>query len=210
MANFDPKTTIERLLSEYPSCRELFPDESGCGQMTVEEYSFANGIEIIPFFEEIDRKIAAAQKETAKRAECGQHTADTPAAPATPSRRAPVLTGLLAFTAAVLTVNAVANLWDGLPWLRGILGIRPMLNLPHIPQMLGLLSLAGMAGCLLLLLWRKIGIVILFAGAMLYDILAVALTDGIPYQTFLAAAVCLCLIYKKSESDGKPCREHLR
>ena len=69
MANFDPKTTVERLILKYPSLSKLFAEEAQIidSSLSVEEFCFANSIDVVGFFKKIDEAIAVI--EDARRAE---------------------------------------------------------------------------------------------------------------------------------------------
>ena len=60
---------------------------------------------------------------------------------------------------------------------------------PHIGLLLMLLNAMSAVGCLLLLFWRNVGILALFLGSMLNDILVTALTDNFPISTIIALVV---------------------
>ena len=48
MANFDPKTKIERLVLKHPALASIFKEAAATvdDQLTVEEFCFVNGIDI--------------------------------------------------------------------------------------------------------------------------------------------------------------------
>ena len=224
MANFDPKTTIARFLFRYPTLKPLFEKAAGNvdENLTIEEFCFTNGIDIVSFFQELDTAIAnlrahdeAFEQRIADDRESIKEKIPTPSAnPATEEENKTMrqhnmfVTGLLCFGLLLFAASAIANCFFNLTWLRSILGIKSALYLPHIAQILGVLNLAGAAGCILLLLRKKIGIIVMFAGTMLNDILVVTLTDGIPFATIFAVAVCACLLALKF--DGKPYADYLK
>lgn len=49
MANFDPKTKIERLVLKHPALASIFKEAAATvdDQLTVEEFCFVNGIDFM-------------------------------------------------------------------------------------------------------------------------------------------------------------------
>ena len=105
-----------------------------------------------------------------------------------------VVLGLLVFGVVVYALSAVGNFFAGAGLIRTILGIHPTEAFPHVPQMLSFLNAVSLGGCALLLLWRRMGVVLLLLGAMIYDVLAVALTDSLPTDTILAAIITATIL----------------
>ena len=105
-----------------------------------------------------------------------------------------VVLGLLVFGVVVYALSAVGNFFAGAGLIRAILGIHPTEAFPHVPQMLSFLNAVSLGGCALLLLWRRMGVVLLLLGAMIYDVLAVALTDSLPTDTILAAIITATIL----------------
>lgn len=216
MANFDPKSSVHDFLYRHPSLRTMFEEKASAvddGQ-TVEEFCFANGVDVVAFFRELDDAIDAESREQeaerqelaeARRAAEEKATAEEKPAVAV---HAPAVVALLIAALLLFFASAVANAFPSLSSLRSVLGIRASLNLPHISQILCVMNAASVAGIVLLLLWRKLGIVFLFTGAMLNDILVVALTDGLPVATLVATVICATILYLKI--DGTPYREFFR
>lgn len=226
MANFDPKTKIERLLLKHPSLSRLFADAAPAvdDQLTVEEFCFVNGIDFMEFFKRLDAAVAEADERDRTEREAvesriavGAETvrdkvaADSPATPtavADEGRHDPIVLGLLALGIVFFALSAIGNFFSGAQLVRTILGIRPTDVFPHVPQMLSFLNIVSAGGCVILLLWRKLGIVLLLFGAMIYDVLAVALTDSLPTDTILAAVITLSLI--KIGCNGKKYKDLLK
>lgn len=213
MKNFDPKTKIERLLLKYPSVGVVFSEAAPSvdGSLTVEEFCFANGVDVVSFFNRLDQAIENAEKRAeADRMQVERQIsgdvealrsktkpADRDEQPARKMRHDPVVAGLLAVLSVVFAACAAGNYFPDASFIRTVFGIHSSLSLPLISQMLGLLNVAALVGCVMLLFFRKLGIIIVFAGTMLNDILAVALTDSVPFATLLAAILCLCLMLLK-------------
>ena len=105
-----------------------------------------------------------------------------------------VVLGLLLFGVVVYALRAVGNFFAGAGVIRTVLGIHPTEAFPHVPQMLSFLNVVSLGGCALLLLWRRMGVVFLLLGAMIYDVLAVALTDSLPTDTILACIITSALL----------------
>lgn len=219
MANFDPKTRIERLLLKYPSLRNLFKEAASAvdEQLTVEEFCFANGLDFMEFFRKVDE--AVAEEEARRQQEREQleahiaagnsaveekvgHSAEAPAQ-ASISVRAhdPIVLGLLVLSAVVFALSAVGYIFDGAGFVRTVLGIHPASQFPHISQILSCLNIASLVGSMFLLFWHRFGVVPLLLGALINDTLVVTLTDSIPYQTIIAALVIMALA--KIPVDGK-------
>lgn len=212
MANFDPKTKIERLLLKHPSLRPLFAEAAPTvdDQLSVEEFCFVNGIDFMEFFKRLDTAVAeaderdradreAVESRIADGAEAMRDKVDTATPPAqNPAdgevRHDPIVLGLLVLGIVVFALSAIGNFFSGAQLVRTILGIRPADVFPHVPQMLSFLNVVSLGGCVMLLLWRRLGIVLLLLGAMIYDVLAVALTDSLPIDTILAAIIAVALI----------------
>ena len=222
MANFDPKTRIERLLLKYPSLHTLFTEAAPAvdEQLTVEEFCFANGLDYMDFFrrveEAVSRQEAAAEEErkaveshiaadNEAVAEKLQQNAVAEDQPNASAGHNPVVAGLLAVSAVVFLLSAVGNMFAGAGWVRTILGISQAVQFPHIPQILALLNLLSLLGCVLLLLWRRLGVVSLLMGTLISDLLVVALTDSIPYHTVIAALIIAALV-KLPCADGSTYR----
>ena len=211
MANFDPKTRIERLLLKYPSLHNLFKEAAPAvdEQLTVEEFCFANGLDFMEFFRKVDE---AVKEEDARRQQEREqleahiaagnsaveekvgHSAEAPAQAALSVRsHDPIVLGLLILSAIVFTLSAIAYIFDGADLIRTVLGIHPASQFPHISQILCCLNLASLVGSLFLLLWHRFGVVPLLLGALINDTLVVTLTDSIPYQTIIAVLVIVAL-----------------
>ena len=64
MANFDPKTKIERLVLKHPALASIFKEAATTvdDQLTVEEFCFVNGIDFMDFFRRLDEAVAAAEQ----------------------------------------------------------------------------------------------------------------------------------------------------
>lgn len=64
MANFDPKTKIERLVLKHPALASIFKEAAATvdDQLTVEEFCFVNGIDFMDFFRRLDEAVAAAEQ----------------------------------------------------------------------------------------------------------------------------------------------------
>lgn len=205
MANFDPKTKIERLVLKHPALASIFKEAATTvdDQLTVEEFCFVNGIDFMDFFRRLDEAVAAAEQREAVESRI---SADNDAVeekvgvarqadgmPAGKKHDAVVL-GLLVFGVVVYALSAVGNFFAGAGLIRTILGIHPTEAFPHVPQMLSFLNAVSLGGCALLLLWRRMGVVLLLLGAMIYDVLAVALTDSLPTDTILAAIITATIL----------------
>ena len=205
MANFDPKTTVERLILKYPSLSKLFAEEAQIidSSLSVEEFCFANGIDVVGFFKKIDEAIAVI--EDARRAELQEeekHNASELKAiesnsgtqqsqEQTPSRQRHnpwVATGLCVVAIYYLMVALDYSLHSGSAD-DSIVFVPVVGGFPHIGLLLMLLNAMSAVGCLLLLFWRNVGILALFLGSMLNDILVTALTDNFPISTIIALVV---------------------
>ena len=205
MANFDPKTTVERLILKYPSLSKLFAEEAQIidSSLSVEEFCFANGIDVVGFFKKIDEAIAVI--EDARRAELQEeekHNASELKAiesnsgtqqsqEQTPSRQRHnpwVATGLCVVAIYYLMVVLDYLLHSGSAD-DSIVFVPVVGGFPHIGLLLMLLNAMSAVGCLLLLFWRNVGILALFLGSMLNDILVTALTDNFPISTIIALVV---------------------
>lgn len=205
MANFDPKTTVERLILKYPSLSKLFAEEAQIidSSLSVEEFCFANGIDVVGFFKKIDEAIAVI--EDARRAELQEeekHNASVLKAiesnsgtqqsqEQTPSRQRHnpwVATGLCVVAIYYLMVVLDYSLHSGSA-ADSIVFVPVVGGFPHIGLLLMLLNAMSAVGCLLLLFWRNVGILALFLGSMLSDILVTALTDNFPISTIIALVV---------------------
>lgn len=210
MANFDPKTKIERLVLKHPALASIFKEAAATvdDQLTVEEFCFVNGIDFMDFFRRLDEAVAAAEQRDQEQREAVESriSADNDAVeekvgvarqadgmPAGKKHDAVVL-GLLVFGVVVYALSAVGNFFAGAGLIRTILGIHPTEAFPHVPQMLSFLNAVSLGGCALLLLWRRMGVVLLLLGAMIYDVLAVALTDSLPTDTILAAIITATIL----------------
>lgn len=205
MANFDPKTTVERLILKYPSLSKLFAEEAQIidSSLSVEEFCFANGIDVVGFFKKIDEAIAVI--EDARRAELQEeekHNASElksiesnsgtqQSQEQTPSRQRHnpwVATGLCVVAIYYLMVVLDYSLHSGSAD-DSIVFVPVVGGFPHIGLLLMLLNAMSAVGCLLLLFWRNVGILALFLGSMLSDILVTALTDNFPISTIIALVV---------------------
>lgn len=204
MANFDPKTTVERLILKYPSLSKLFAEEAQIfdSSLSVEEFCFANGIDVVGFFKKIDEAIAVI--EDARRAELQEEKRNASELKSiesnfgtqqsqeqTPSRQRHnpwVATGLCVVAIYYLMVVLDYSLHSGSA-ADSIVFVPVVGGFPHIGLLLMLLNAMSAVGCLLLLFWRNVGILALFLGSMLNDILVTALTDNFPISTIIALVV---------------------
>ena len=205
MANFDPKTTVERLILKYPSLSKLFAEEAQIidSSLSVEEFCFANGIDVVGFFKKIDGAIAVI--EDARRAELQEeekrnaselqlierNSGTQQSQEQTPSRQRHnpwVATGLCVVAIYYLMVVLDYSLHSGSAD-DSIVFVPVVGGFPHIGLLLMLLNAMSAVGCLLLLFWRNVGILALFLGSMLNDILVTALTDNFPISTIIALVV---------------------
>ena len=205
MANFDPKTTVERLILTYPSLSKLFAEEAQIidSSLSVEEFCFANGIDVVGFFKKIDEAIAVI--EDARRAELQEeekrnaselkaiesNSGTQQSQEQTPSRQRHnpwVATGLCVVAIYYLMVVLDYSLHSGSAD-DSIVFVPVVGGFPHIGLLLMLLNAMSAVGCLLLLFWRNVGILALFLGSMLNDILVTALTDNFPISTIIALVV---------------------
>ena len=205
MANFDPKTTVERLILKYPSLSKLFAEEAQIfdSSLSVEEFCFANGIDVVGFFKKIDEAIAVI--EDARRAELQEeekrnaselksierNSGTQQSQEQTPSRQRHnpwVATGLCVVAIYYLMVVLDYSLHSGSAD-DSIVFVPVVGGFPHIGLLLMLLNAMSAVGCLLLLFWRNVGILALFLGSMLNDILVTALTDNFPISTIIALVV---------------------
>ena len=199
MANFDPKTKIERLVLKHPALASIFKEAAATvdDQLTVEEFCFVNGIDFMDFFRRLDEAVAAAEQRDQEQREAVEEKVgvarQADGMPAGKKHDAVVL-GLLVFGVVVYALSAVGNFFAGAGLIRTILGIHPTEAFPHVPQMLSFLNAVSLGGCALLLLWRRMGVVLLLLGAMIYDVLAVALTDSLPTDTILAAIITATIL----------------
>ena len=205
MANFDPKTTVERLILKYPSLSKLFAEEAQIidSSLSVEEFCFANSIDVVGFFKKIDEAIAVI--EDARRAELQEeekrnaselksiesNSGTQQSQEQTPSRQRHnpwVATGLCVVAIYYLMVVLDYSLHSGSAD-DSIVFVPVVGGFPHIGLLLMLLNAMSAVGCLLLLFWRNVGILALFLGSMLNDILVTALTDNFPISTIIALVV---------------------
>lgn len=205
MANFDPKTKIERLVLKHPALASIFKEAATTvdDQLTVEEFCFVNGIDFMDFFRRLDEAVAAAEQreEVESRISADNDAVEEKVGVARQADEMPagkkhdaVVLGLLVFGVVVYALSAVGNFFAGAGLIRTILGIHPTEAFPHVPQMLSFLNAVSLGGCALLLLWRRMGVVLLLLGAMIYDVLAVALTDSLPTDTILAAIITATIL----------------
>lgn len=196
MANFDPKTKIERLVLKHPALASIFKEAATTvdDQLTVEEFCFVNGIDFMDFFRRLDEavesRISADNDAVEEKVGVARQTDEMPAG----KKHDAVVLGLLVFGVVVYALSAVGNFFAGAGLIRTILGIHPTEAFPHVPQMLSFLNAVSLGGCALLLLWRRMGVVLLLLGAMIYDVLAVALTDSLPTDTILAAIITATIL----------------
>ncbi len=205
MANFDPKTKIERLVLKHPALASIFKEAAATvdDQLTVEEFCFVNGIDFMDFFRRLDEAVAAAEQREAveSRISADNDAVEEKVGVARQADEMPagkkhdaVVLGLLVFGVVVYALSAVGNFFAGAGLIRTILGIHPTEAFPHVPQMLSFLNAVSLGGCALLLLWRRMGVVLLLLGAMIYDVLAVVLTDSLPTDTILAAIITATIL----------------
>ena len=205
MANFDPKTKIERLVLKHPALASIFKEAAATvdDQLTVEEFCFVNGIDFMDFFRRLDEaqrdreqreavesRISADNDAVEEKVGVARQADEMPAG----KKHDAVVLGLLVFGVVVYALSAVGNFFAGAGLIRTILGIHPTEAFPHVPQMLSFLNAVSLGGCALLLLWRRMGVVLLLLGAMIYDVLAVALTDSLPTDTILAAIITATIL----------------
>lgn len=196
MANFDPKTKIERLVLKHPALASIFKEAATTvdDQLTVEEFCFVNGIDFMDFFRRLDEavesRISADNDAVEEKVGVARQADGMPAG----KKHDAVVLGLLVFGVVVYALSAVGNFFAGAGLIRTILGIHPTEAFPHVPQMLSFLNAVSLGGCALLLLWRRMGVVLLLLGAMIYDVLAVALTDSLPTDTILAAIITATIL----------------
>ena len=196
MANFDPKTKIERLVLKHPALASIFKEAAATvdDQLTVEEFCFVNGIDFMDFFRRLDEavesRISADNDAVEEKVGVARQSDEMPAG----KKHDAVVLGLLVFGVVVYALSAVGNFFAGAGLIRTILGIHPTEAFPHVPQMLSFLNAVSLGGCALLLLWRRMGVVLLLLGAMIYDVLAVALTDSLPTDTILAAIITATIL----------------
>lgn len=196
MANFDPKTKIERLVLKHPALASIFKEAAATvdDQLTVEEFCFVNGIDFMDFFRRLDEavesRISADNDAVEEKVGVARQADGMPAG----KKHDAVVLGLLVFGVVVYALSAVGNFFAGAGLIRTILGIHPTEAFPHVPQMLSFLNAVSLGGCALLLLWRRMGVVLLLLGAMIYDVLAVALTDSLPTDTILAAIITATIL----------------
>lgn len=125
MANFDPKTKIERLVLKHPALASIFKEAAATvdDQLTVEEFCFVNGIDFMGFFRRLDEAVAAAEQRDQEQREAVESriSADNDAVeekvgvarqademPAGKKHDAVVL-GLLVFGVVVYALSAVGN-----------------------------------------------------------------------------------------------------
>lgn len=210
MANFDPKTKIERLVLKHPALSAIFKEAAATvdDQLTVEEFCFVNGIDFVSFFRRLDEAVADAERRDREQREAvesrisaGNDAVEEKVGVARQGDDMPaekkhdaVVLGLLLFGVVVYALSAVGNFFAGAGVIRTVLGIHPTEAFPHVPQMLSFLNVVSLGGCALLLLWRRMGVVFLLLGAMIYDVLAVALTDSLPTDTILACIITSALL----------------
>lgn len=210
MANFDPKTKIERLVLKHPALSAIFKEAAATvdDQLTVEEFCFVNGIDFVSFFRRLDEAVVDAERRDREQREAvesrisaGNDAVEEKVGVARQGDDMPaekkhdaVVLGLLLFGVVVYALSAVGNFFAGAGVIRTVLGIHPTEAFPHVPQMLSFLNVVSLGGCALLLLWRRMGVVFLLLGAMIYDVLAVALTDSLPTDTVLACIITSALL----------------
>lgn len=210
MANFDPKTKIERLVLKHPALSAIFKEAAATvdDQLTVEEFCFVNGIDFVSFFRRLDEAVVDAERRDREQREAvesrisaGNDAVEEKVGVARQGDDMPaekkhdaVVLGLLLFGVVVYALSAVGNFFAGAGVIRTVLGIHPTEAFPHVPQMLSFLNVVSLGGCALLLLWRRMGVVFLLLGAMIYDVLAVALTDSLPTDTILACIITSALL----------------
>lgn len=210
MANFDPKTKIERLVLKHPALASIFKEAAATvdDQLTVEEFCFVNGIDFVSFFRQLDEAVADVERRDREQREAvesrisaGNDAVEEKVGVARQGDDMPaekkhdaVVLGLLLFGVVVYALSAVGNFFAGAGVIRTVLGIHPTEAFPHVPQMLSFLNVVSLGGCALLLLWRRMGVVFLLLGAMIYDVLAVALTDSLPTDTILACIITSALL----------------
>lgn len=210
MANFDPKTKIERLVLKHPALSAIFKEAAATvdDQLTVEEFCFVNGIDFVFFFRQLDEAVADVERRDREQREAvesrisaGNDAVEEKVGVARQGDDMPaekkhdaVVLGLLLFGVVVYALSAVGNFFAGAGVIRTVLGIHPTEAFPHVPQMLSFLNVVSLGGCALLLLWRRMGVVFLLLGAMIYDVLAVALTDSLPTDTILACIITSALL----------------
>lgn len=210
MANFDPKTKIERLVLKHPALSAIFKEAAATvdDQLTVEEFCFVNGIDFVSFFRQLDEAVADVERRDREQREAvesrisaGNDAVEEKVGVARQGDDMPaekkhdaVVLGLLLFGVVVYALSAVGNFFAGAGVIRTVLGIHPTEAFPHVPQMLSFLNVVSLGGCALLLLWRRMGVVFLLLGAMIYDVLAVALTDSLPTDTILACIITSALL----------------
>lgn len=210
MANFDPKTKIERLVLKHPALASIFKEAAATvdDQLTVEEFCFVNGIDFMDFFRRLDEavesRISAGNDAVEEKVGVARQADEMPAG----KKHDAVVLGLLVFGVVVYALSAVGNFFAGAGLIRTILGIHPTEAFPHVPQMLSFLNAVSLGGCALLLLWRRMGVVLLLLGAMIYDVLAVALTDSLPTDTILAAIITATIL--TVSCNGKKYKDLLR
>ena len=209
MANFDPKTKIERLVLKHPALASIFKEAAATvdDQLTVEEFCFVNGIDFMDFFrrrEAVESRISADNDAVEEKVGVARQADEMPAG----KKHDAVVFGLLVFGVVVYALSAVGNFFAGAGLIRTILGIHPTEAFPHVPQMLSFLNAVSFGGCALLLLWRRMGVVLLLLGAMIYDVLAVALTDSLPTDTILAAIITATIL--TVSCNGKKYKDLLR
>lgn len=220
MANFDPKTTIGRLLLQYPSLRRIFAEAAPIADdgISVEEFCFGNNIDIVDFLKSLNAEIDLLKQQEASAREAyeqriaadkdaigektGKQSGNKPSPEAGKRQHDPAMIAILAISSLIFLATAAANFFTDLSWLRSVFSINPAVGMPHIAQMLGLLNLTALAGCVMLYFWKRLGIIVFFAAAMFNDILAVALTGSLPYETLIALVVFYYLTRRKI--DGKP------
>lgn len=191
MIELDPKVTIDYFLVQNPSMRRYFEFPDGRefdGSLTLEEYCFMYGLSPVSFIgmlqEEVNKEFKEELSEMARKILNGED--DYPhISRANHGKHHPFILALLILAVVFFGLSALANYLVDWGWLRTMLGIHTSLHLPHVSLILCLLDLAAMVGGILLLLWRRMGMIVLFTAAMLNDILVVALTDsfalGVPF-----------------------------
>lgn len=190
MAALDPKITVDYFLVEYPSLRHCFELPDGRkfdGSLSIEEYCFEYGVNPVSLLGTLESEIEKIESQPATPAEERRTEPDTdmPISRANHGKHHPFILVLLILAVVFFGLSALANYLVDWGWLRTMLGIHTSLHLPHVSLILCLLDLAAMVGGVLLLLWRRMGMIVLFTAAMLNDILVVALTDsfalGVPF-----------------------------
>lgn len=225
MTNFDPKTTIERLLLKYPSVSDVFNDAAPVNddKITIEEFCFANGLNIMDFFTTLNRRIDEIEQQKSETQDAYEKriandrkavnekiaspTGISSTGPASKRFIDPILTLILALASLIFSATAIANFFKDQLLLRNIFSINPSISMPHIAPMMSILNLVALAGCIMVFFGKKLGMIFLFAGAMFNDTLAVSLRGGIPYET--AIALCVFIYLTRKKTDGIPLSQRI-